>query len=125
MSTDELMQTITDKYEHCNIGKGLKKKETAAFSANKGRGKKGESKQKSSNCNNCRKPGHWARDCWKDSGSKAGQGPQKKKKKKKSDSKSESGKKKKGKEAAASAKAKKEEDSTWFVMTTLTKFEDN
>ena len=129
LSTDELMQTITDEYERRNIGKGSKKEENLAFSANESRGKKGKSKRKLGNCNNCGKPGHWARDCWEEGGGKAGQGPQKKgkgkEKEKESDGKSESGKEKKGKEAAASAKAKEEEDSAWFAMTTLTKFEDD
>ena len=129
LSSDDLMQMITDEYKCRNLGRGSKKEDNVAFSANNGGERRGKSKQTSGNCNNCKKPGHWARDCWAEGGGKAGQGPQRKSKgkdkEKESDGKGESSREKKGKEAAASAKAKMEKDATWFAMTILTKFDDD
>ena len=126
LSSDDLMQTISDEYERRNLGKGSKKEENVAFSANDGGGKKWKPKR-TGNCNICKKPGHWARDCWEEGGGRAGKGPKRKgkEKEKESDNKGESSKEKKGKEAAASAKAKAEEDAAWFAMTILTEFEDD
>eukprot|EP00972_Heterocapsa_arctica_P040785 6009041-Heterocapsa_arctica.AAC.1 len=36
----------------------------------KGKGKRGGGK--SGECNNCGKPGHWAKDCWQNGGGAAG-----------------------------------------------------
>jgi hypothetical protein len=72
MSTDDLMQALTDEYDRRNLGRSSKKEENAAFSA--ATGERGSKKQKRpGKCNNCGKPGHWARDCWEEGGGKEGQ----------------------------------------------------
>ena len=123
LSSDELMQTVTDEYERRSIGKGPKKEDNVAFYTNESGGRKGKLKRKG-NCNNCNKPGHWARDCWEEGGGKEGQGPKRKgKEKQKEDEKrGESSKDKKG--TAASAKAKTEDDGAWFAMSTFVDLED-
>lgn len=123
LSSDELMQTVTDEYERRSIGKGTKRGENVAFYTNEGGGRKGKPKRKG-NCNNCNKPGHWARDCWEEGGGKEGQGPKRKGKAKEKDDERKGDGSKNKKEAAASVKVKAEDDAAWFAMSTLLNFED-
>ena len=54
LSPDDLMQTISDEYDHRNIGKTSKREENVAFYAGEG-SRKGKSVLK---CFNCGKKGH-------------------------------------------------------------------
>jgi hypothetical protein len=117
LSSDELMQAFTDEYDHRSFGKAPKRDENAAFSAAEGSGRKGNLKgKKKGKCNNCGKPGHWARDCWEEGGGKEGQKPNfKSKGKGKEDGKDGKGKDKpKPKDSAANAKAD-EDDIAWMA----------
>jgi len=119
LSPDELMQALTDEYDHRNLGKGAgKKEENVAFSAAEGSTKKGAGKgRKKGNCNNCGKPGHWARDCWEEGGRKEGQRPKLKGKGKeeKEEAKPKDKERSKGKDSAASAKTD-HDDAAWMAM---------
>ena len=119
LSPDKLMQALTDEYDRRNLGKGAgKKEENVAFSAAEGSRKKGAGKgRKKGNCNNCGKPGHWARDCWEEGGGKEGQRPKSKGKGKeeKEEAKPKDKERSKGKDSAASAKTD-HDDAAWMAM---------
>ena len=76
LSSDELIQALTDEYDHRNLAKGSEKDENVAFSAAEGN-KKFKGKKKG-NCHNGSKPGHYKKDCWEEGGGKEGQKPKKK-----------------------------------------------
>jgi hypothetical protein len=117
LSSDELMQAFTNEYDRRSFGKAPKRDENAAFSAAEGSGRKGNLKgKKKGKCNNCGKPGHWARDCWEEGGGKEGQKPNfKSKGKGKEDGKDGKGKDKpKPKDSAANTKAD-EDDVAWMA----------
>ena len=112
LSPDELMQAFADEYDRRSLGKTSKKEENAAFSAAEGGWKKGKGKKKGK-CNNCSKPGHWARDCWEEGGRKEGQKPNWKEKGKK-DKQDGSSKEKEKPKLKDTAKA--EEDAAWMAL---------
>ena len=117
LSPDELMQAFTDEYDCRSFGKTPKRDENAAFSAAEGSGRKGNPKgKKKGKCNNCGKPGHWARDYWEEGGGKEGQKPNfKSKGKGREDDKDGKGKDKpKPKDSAANSKAD-EDDVAWMA----------
>jgi len=74
LSSDDLMQTISDESDHRNLGRTSKKKENVAFHV-EDNSAKGKSALK---CFNCGKKGHKKADCWGEGGGKAGQGPKRK-----------------------------------------------
>ncbi|OBZ69092.1 hypothetical protein A0H81_10760 [Grifola frondosa] len=95
LTADDLMLTLTDKYERCTLkSKGAKESSDTTFSAGD-KSSKGKSKR-NVECFNCKKKGHYKSDCWVPGGGKEGQGPKGKAK---------------AKEAAATAKTdEKSED---------------
>jgi hypothetical protein len=109
LSSDDLMQTITDEYDRRTLGRTSKKEENVAFysSDDGGKGKKRKSDLK---CFNCNKKGHKKVDCWAEGGGKAGQGPRGQGK---GDGKGKEDRGK-GRDAAASAK---EPEVAWMAMT--------
>jgi len=103
LSSDDLMQTLSDEYDCRNISKTSKREENSAFHA-------GESSRKGKTllkCFNCQKKGHKKADCWAEGGGKAGQGLRGRGK---GDGKDDG--KGKGKESAASATG----DMAWMAM---------
>jgi len=105
LSPDDLMHTITDEYEHRNLGRLSKKEENIAFAA-EDEGRKGRSALM---CFNCGKKGHKKADCWAEGGGKARQAPWDKGK----GGRDEKEDKAKEKEAAASAN---EHIATWVAI---------
>jgi hypothetical protein len=106
LTPDDLMQTISDEYDHRNLGRTSKREENIAFHAGEG-SRKGKLALK---CFNCGKKGHKKVDCWAEGGGKAGQGP-KGKAQGEGDGK---GKESKGKAKESAAVAK--EDAAWMAM---------
>ena len=126
LSPDELMQALTDEYDHRTLSKSSKKEEeNAAFSIEEGNGRKGNG-QKKGNCYNCGKPGHRKDDCWKEGGGKEGQKPnwlkerEKWQKERREDSHSD---KPKAKESAKHAEV--EEDVAWMAYISDPEDNDN
>ena len=74
LSTDNLMHTITDKYDRQTLGRTSKREENVAFYTSE-EGGKGKKKRSDLKCFNCNKKGHKKVDCWAEGGGKAGQGP--------------------------------------------------
>jgi len=110
LTPDDLMQTISDEYDHRNLGRTAKKEKNVAFHT-------GDSSRKGKmalKCFNCGKKGHKKFDCWAEGRGKAGQGPKGKGQgggEGKGDGK---GKEDKGKAKKSAAVAK--EDAAWMAI---------
>jgi len=114
LSSDDLMQTLSDEYDCRNIGKTSKREENGAFHT-------GESSRKGKTllkCFNCQKKGHKMADCWAEGGGKAGQGPRGRGKGNGKDDRKGKEDRRRGKESAASTT----EDVAW--MATLDNSDD-
>jgi len=111
LSSDDLMQTVTEEYERRVMKlKGARKEENAAYTAGgsaRGQGSSGGSK-KNVECFNCHKKGHYKADCWAPGGGKEGQGP-----KGKGNAKAKG--KEKEKDTAASAPSATHVDEAWMA----------
>src|SRR5271168_1890109 len=127
LSPDDLMLSITEKYDHRTLkSKGSKKDDNAAFYSNDigtSKGQKGGlNPKKKVECHNRGKKGHWSRDCREEGGRKEEQGPKQKAKKEK-EKDGEKGKwKGKGRDVATTAKDNKEDkpkpdkEEAWLAM---------
>lgn len=126
LSANDLMLMLTEEYEHCTLKtKGGKKEDDAAFHSNDAeKGDKGGSNsKKNTTCHNCRKKGHYKKDCWAEGGGKEGQRPNQKGKGKvkgKGKRKVKGKGKGKEKETAAASEDKNEEkpkdEEVWMAM---------
>jgi hypothetical protein len=117
LSSDDLMQTITDEYERRNLGRPSKREENAAFHMEDD-GQRGRS---ALTCFNCQKKGHKKVDCWAEGGGKAGQGPWGRGQGR-SEENGDGEDRRNGKESAASAR---EPDAAWAAVLDESDFEDS
>jgi len=78
LSSNNLMQTVTEEYEHRVMKlKGMQKEENVAYTADSSRRGQGGSGglKRDVECYNCHKKGHYQADCWAPGGGKKGEGP--------------------------------------------------